>query len=249
MYLTRRTHRRLVALALVPVLAGTACSSDSDPGFAQVETLTTEEDDDSQETAAADEPDDEPTSSEDAVTSPPASEPPPSSAAPDTAVAPSTAAPDPDEGRPSEPLAVREGTAPFVELRIVDLRRTGKTVTLDFEIVTGSEAPGASDFVSDLFTAPEDTFQVGSDVSALDPRRVQLSGVTLVDQQNRKRHLVLRDERTLCLCSSWPSAVAQPDTAHAFFAQFPAPPADVTTMSVHVPQFPGIDRVPLREAS
>jgi outer membrane protein OmpA-like peptidoglycan-associated protein len=162
-------------------------------------------------------------------------------------VAATTSLPDPDAGRPSEPLASRAGNHPFVELRVTDLRRVETTVTLEFEIDVADTEEG-NYLVFDLFTSPEDRF-ARDDFRAGDQRRLQLSGVTLVDQRNRKRHLVLRDERGLCLCSAWSGTSAQRGSTNRFFAQFPAPPASVSQMSVQVPQFPSIDSVPLRDVA
>jgi hypothetical protein len=147
----------------------------------------------------------------------------------------------PDEP-PTEPLATAEGTPPFAELEIVDLRRVGDTVTVEFAIITDDSQDGAT--IVDIFAAPEDQF--GADgISITSDRRYHVSGVTLVDHVNRKRHLVLRDSTGRCLCTDFGGS-AEGSTRHMHSAQFPAPPEDVDTMTVQVPLFPAVDNVPLR---
>jgi hypothetical protein len=117
------------------------------------------------------------------------------------------------------------------ELRILDLRREGNHVTLDFELVSGEE--------------PNATYRFTRENAA---GAYDVSGVTLVDHRNRKRYLTLLDEDGFCLCTSFDhlDSLAE-DTAFVHSAQFPAPPADVRRVSVAVPRFRIIDGVPLRD--
>ena len=75
----------------------------------------------------------------------------------------------------------------------------------------------------------------------------EAGAVTLVDAANNQRHLVLRDTDGVCLCTSFTGAFAETGR-YPHSAQFPAPPDDVTSMSVQVPSFPALDAVPLRQA-
>lgn len=145
---------------------------------------------------------------------------------------------------PSEPLAVVEGGPDFTLLEILDLRRDGDAVTVDFAIT--ADPDGRSTSTVDLFAAPEDQFNAtGGGVGLHDPRRTQVSGVTLVDRVNGNRHLVLRDSKGSCLCTRFDGMLGEGERAiHS--AQFPAPPDDVETMTVVVPQFPSVDAVPIR---
>jgi hypothetical protein len=157
---------------------------------------------------------------------------------------PDTEASQPAGEPPTEPLATVEGQPPFSSLEVTDLRRVGDTVTLEFVIVGAESA--RIEIVLDTFAAPQDRWDGGEQPT--DERRSSMSGVTLVDQDNRKRHLVLRDSEGACLCTSFGEAVS----AAARFphsAQFPAPPDDVTQMTVQVPSFPAIDNVPVRMAN
>ena len=146
---------------------------------------------------------------------------------------------EPAEEPPAETLATVEGQPPFASLEIVDLRRVDDTVTLEFVMVANDSASTSP--VRDLFAAPVD--QGGTE-----ERRISVSGVTLVDQVNRKRHLVLRDTDGACLCTRFEGYV-DANLRYPHSAQFPAPPEDVEQMTVQVPTFPAIDNVPLRVAN
>lgn len=151
-----------------------------------------------------------------------------------------------DQGRvdePSEPLATveSEGDSPWVTLEVTDLRRTSEeTVTLEFVVATTDDESIDLGF-TDAFTSP---YATEEDQNAL---YGAVSGVTLVDQANRKRHLVLRDADRNFLCTAFPGISPEYGTRYEHSAQFPAPPADVEEMTVEVPQFPSVDQVPLRE--
>lgn len=150
----------------------------------------------------------------------------------------------PAEEPPAEPLATVEGQPPFASLEITDLRRIGETVTLEFVIV-GAEGIGSTN-PADIVAAPQDRWDSGNQPT--DERRNSVSGVTLVDQINRKRHLVLRDTDGACLCTRFANFV-DADARYPHSAQFPAPPDNVEQMTVQVPTFPAIDNVPLRVAN
>jgi hypothetical protein len=147
-----------------------------------------------------------------------------------------TEAPEPADEPPGEPLATVEGQPPFASVEITDLRRVEDTVTLEFVMVTDDSADITP--VRDLFAAP-------ADLGGTEERRISVSGVTLVDQVNRKRHLVLRDSEGACLCTRFEGYV-DANLRYPQSAQFPAPPDDVDRMTVQVPGFPAIDNVPLR---
>lgn len=159
--------------------------------------------------------------------------------------------PDADgDGSPAEPLAEAQGGPDFPELQILDLRRDGDTVTVEFSIVVGDEDHPVVG-TSDAFSAGPDRHHAsssGGEAGALDARRHAVSGVTLIDRTNAKRHLVLRDSTGECLCTRFGSGTGGGDR-YMHSAQFPAPPDDVTEMTVEVPQFPSIDNVPLRDVS
>jgi hypothetical protein len=152
----------------------------------------------------------------------------------------------PEDQAPAEPLATAEGGPPFTGLEIVDLRRTGDSVTLEFVIITDDGSGATNRNPREVFAAPQD--QVGSDEGPSDELRASVSGVTLVDKTNEKRHLVLRDSNGNCLCTGFDTVSVDENARYPQSAQFPAPPEDVDVVTVEVPHFPAIDNVPLRTA-
>jgi hypothetical protein len=226
---------RLAALAVVPALtlAMSACS-DGGSERADVETLESDADDETSATDAADTTV-EPATTEAAATT----DSPVDTAAPVTVPEVSVAAvtSTSSASQPAEPLAVVRGPQPWKQLRILDLRRDGDHVTLDFEIVVGEGDTDARS-VHEAFCEP---CGVGSGIT--------VDGVTLIDHANRKRHLVLRDEEGVCVCTEFVDPWPEENTTHPHSAQFPAPPANVRRMTVAVPKFPIVDNVPLREDS
>ncbi|MBH5336741.1 hypothetical protein IHE55_18985 [Streptomyces pactum] len=66
-----------------------------------------------------------------------------------------------------------------------------------------------------------------------------LSGASLVDQAGRKRYLILRDTDGECLCTTGLVGIKVGES-RPVFAQFPAPPKDVTEVDFHLPAMPPI---------
>ncbi|MFF3287931.1 hypothetical protein [Streptomyces sp. NPDC003023] len=64
------------------------------------------------------------------------------------------------------------------------------------------------------------------------------AGMTLVDSKGKKRYYVLRDTDNRPLTTYAYSSLIRPGESLAFFAQFPAPPADTTQVALQFPGFP-----------
>ncbi|WP_409059400.1 hypothetical protein [Streptomyces sp. SYP-A7185] len=64
-----------------------------------------------------------------------------------------------------------------------------------------------------------------------------LSGASLVDNDGKKKYLVLRDTSGRCLCTKFNGRVKQGDTA-SWFAQFPAPPEGTSKVTFQVGSMP-----------
>lgn len=80
-----------------------------------------------------------------------------------------------------------------------------------------------------------------------DPARYSVDGITLIDGANAKRHLVARDERGHCVCSTALSGVfLAPEGAVVLSATYAAPPDDVAAMDVEVPLFGTFTGVPVQ---
>jgi len=122
--------------------------------------------------------------------------------------------------------------------------RNGDQVTAEVNVVVPEEAGGTVGSESCLWAANATCVGDGTIESPDDG--LDFTGITLVDVDNGQRHLVLRQGDTgECLCSRNVPFSLDPDTQTRFFATFPAPPDDVTTMTVEVPNFAAVPGVPL----
>ncbi|MGD9484867.1 hypothetical protein WDH52_16675 [Streptomyces sp. TRM70308] len=66
-----------------------------------------------------------------------------------------------------------------------------------------------------------------------------ISGASIVDKEGKKRYMVLRDTDGQCLCTTG-IRIASGDST-PIFAQFPAPPEDVTQVEFNVPSMSPAD--------
>ncbi|TLS45113.1 DUF4352 domain-containing protein [Streptomyces montanus] len=64
-----------------------------------------------------------------------------------------------------------------------------------------------------------------------------LSGASLVDNEGKKKYLVLRDTSGRCLCTKFSGQISPGDTA-SWYAQFPAPPEGTNKVSFQVGSMP-----------
>lgn len=63
-----------------------------------------------------------------------------------------------------------------------------------------------------------------------------ISSVSLIDAVGQQKYMVITDADGVCLCSTKLDKVANGKSLN-LWAQFPAPPADVTEVSVVIPHF------------
>ncbi|MFG2521703.1 hypothetical protein [Streptomyces sp. NPDC048527] len=75
-----------------------------------------------------------------------------------------------------------------------------------------------------------------SDETELAANGGSLSGANLVDEQGKKKYLVLRDTSGRCLCTKF--SRLRPGDSATWFAQFPAPPEGTTKVSFQVGAMP-----------
>ncbi|MER7978512.1 MULTISPECIES: hypothetical protein [unclassified Streptomyces] len=75
------------------------------------------------------------------------------------------------------------------------------------------------------------------DERELSKNGASIAGATLIDQKGKKKYLILRDTSGRCLCTQFTGGVRQGATAQ-WFAQFPAPPADTTSVDFQVGSMP-----------
>ncbi|SPF02163.1 hypothetical protein [Streptomyces sp. MA5143a] len=64
-----------------------------------------------------------------------------------------------------------------------------------------------------------------------------IAGANLTDQAGKKKYLVLRDTSGRCLCTQFTGGVNEGETAQ-WFAQFPAPPENTTSVDFQVGSMP-----------
>ncbi|WP_060883461.1 hypothetical protein [Streptomyces caniscabiei] len=66
-----------------------------------------------------------------------------------------------------------------------------------------------------------------------------LAGANLVDQAGKKKYLVLRDTSGRCLCTQFSGGVRDGESAQ-WYAQFPAPPEETTSVDFQVGSMPPV---------
>ncbi|MEU6677380.1 hypothetical protein [Streptomyces sp. NPDC046925] len=76
-----------------------------------------------------------------------------------------------------------------------------------------------------------------SDENELKKNGGSLAGASVVDQEGKKKYLVLRDTTGRCLCTKFEGGVNESQSAD-WYAQFPAPPEGATKLQFQVPTMP-----------
>lgn len=120
-----------------------------------------------------------------------------------------------------------------VKVEILALKRTsGDTVTLEFAMVNENDQEVR--VVEKHFTLVH---------------RSDVGKITLVDFQNRKRYLVIRDADNNCLCTNGDYSAHRlgPKIRKEFWMKFPAPPQHVTHISIDIPGALPLDDVLISE--
>jgi hypothetical protein len=156
-----------------------------------------------------------------------------------------TPSPDGEATTASEGIASAEGGADGHRFRFVltELTRTADTVTLGARMEILSDEDTASIQISALFNDGE--FQDLNDSTDNETSHV-FDGVALIDPQARKKYLVARDETGRCVCSTDLSSVfVKPDAPANLQATITAPPPDVKTVNVFVPNVKTFTNVPI----
>lgn len=119
----------------------------------------------------------------------------------------------------SDPIAVAEGEAFGLRAEITELKRTGgNTVTLRFVLV--NETGNDLNTRVDIFGGTADLRQVH-----------------LIDDEGMKKYLPVMDSQNNCVCSSGLPPSLRDGQSLNLWARFPAPPPEVTTVSLMLPRF------------
>lgn len=117
-----------------------------------------------------------------------------------------------------EAIATADGEQPGVRIDITELKRTsGDTLTMKFTLVNDS---GSAVSPYELFTTSDVKF------------------VYLIDAVGKKKYLPIMDAEGDCVCAGNLGHEFPADqNAMNLWAQFPAPPAEVSEVSVVFPHF------------
>jgi hypothetical protein len=126
-------------------------------------------------------------------------------------------------------LATADGEKPGVRIEAQELKRTsGDTLTLKFALINDSN----------------ESYHLYGCVLC-DPEKNDhgtVSGVNLIEGVGKKKYFVVRDTEGACLCSRSLVSVDSKSRAN-LWAKFPAPPPDVSKITVAVPHFTPMEDV------
>jgi hypothetical protein len=125
-----------------------------------------------------------------------------------------------------------EGENPDIRIEVRDLKRgDGGVVTLRLRLVNGSGEP---------YDASCNMREPGGNDSC-----GEFTGAYLLDAPNKKKYTVVRDSEKKCICSG--INAVEPGKKSNIWATYPAPPADVSKITVVVPLFEPIEGVPITD--
>ena len=113
-----------------------------------------------------------------------------------------------------------------VSVELTAVQKTGDTIIVRFKYINPGEKP------ADIHA------QIQGQVYNL---------IYYVDTKNKKKYLVVRDTQNNPLCSSMQDLSVSPGETKSCWAKFPAPPSDVTAISVYVPGAPPFENVPITQ--
>jgi len=132
-------------------------------------------------------------------------------------------------------VASTDGEKTGTHIDVTELKRTsGGTVNLKFTISNSGSDP-----------LPTHVAYLGDNAISVD-NYGDISGVHLVDPVNKKKYFVVVDTDKHCLCSK-----AMPDVKPGeklnVWAKFPAPPPEVTKVTIEIPHFQPMDDVTIAQ--
>ena len=127
------------------------------------------------------------------------------------------------------PLASTDGDIPGLRISVDGLKRTSDTLTLKFTVYNSSGT---------------DNNLMHTLANTDDGRYADLRAVYLVDAQGKKKYFVVTDSEGAYVSSNQLGWVGKGSQA-SLWAKFPAPPDDVTKMTVAIPHFIPVEDVPI----
>ena len=141
-----------------------------------------------------------------------------------------------------EQAVATSGDAIPVRADLAPLQRRGDVVVLNLSLThTGDDSEWQ--LADDLDDGTVNGLEGG--VKDQDPARYSVDGISLIDGQNSKRHLVARDSRGFCVCSTGLGVFLKPGSTVVLSATFAAPPEDVDSLDVEIPVFGTFPAVPV----
>ncbi|WP_030793716.1 hypothetical protein [Streptomyces sp. NRRL S-920] len=130
-----------------------------------------------------------------------------------------------------------ESQAPDTQKTLAEVKSNGITLT----VTSASRDEGGFLTVNGKVTNGTSGIWVGSewrsDENELKKNGGSLAGASLIDQQGKKKYLVLRDTTGRCLCTKFEGGINESQSVD-WYAQFPAPPEGTTEVEFQVPTMP-----------
>ncbi|HYS53761.1 MAG TPA: hypothetical protein VER58_08395 [Thermoanaerobaculia bacterium] len=131
-------------------------------------------------------------------------------------------------------VASTDGEVSGTHIDVTELKRgSGGTVSLKFVLTNN----GTKNFA--MYGHNLGDQDIRSDYKAV-------GGIHLVDPVNKKKYFVVRDSEQNCMCSREVEDV-HPGNKANLWAKFPAPPPDVTKVTIEIPHFQPMDDVPISQ--
>ena len=131
-------------------------------------------------------------------------------------------------------VASTDGELSGTHIDVTELKRgSGGTVSLKFVLTNN----GTKQF--NMYGHNLGDKDIRSDYKAV-------GGIHLVDPVNKKKYFVVRDSEQNCMCSREVEDI-HPGSKVNLWAKFPAPPPDVTKVTIEVPHFQPMDDVPISQ--
>lgn len=145
---------------------------------------------------------------------------------------------DSPEDRRGNPIDAVWGTQLDFRVELLTLARTPADAVIAKFRLTNYEPQGFALFSAFDRRLPHEPLPSG-----------QLSGISLVDIQNRQRYLPLTDGDGECLCTQYRTATLPPQHSTQLYAYFPSPPSEVDSIAIEVSQAGLFRDVPLQSLS
>ncbi|MFZ3596618.1 hypothetical protein [Streptomyces sp. BH104] len=130
-----------------------------------------------------------------------------------------------------------ESSAPATNKPLAEVKSNGMTLT----VTSATRDQGGYLNLTGTVTNGTSGIWVGadwkSDETELQGSVGSMAGASVVDQEGKKKYLVLRDTEGRCLCTKFQGGIDQGKTRD-WFAQFPSPPEGTKSVQFQVPTMP-----------